>query len=324
MKKLNLIPLLIVMAGFCNQLSAQIFSAGATGITIKSGTIFSADKLSITPSADITLSNVSLSKAATLTHNTHNPYIARVYQFSSTTAPFTGSIQFGYETSELNGISEANLQLNVHNGTNWQFITSNTNNTTSHFIISNPLSGIALNELTLGNELSPLPVSWLSFTAEKQNHNVLLKWSTGYEQNTLNFMAQHSTNGSNWSTISTLPAARNSTTTQHYNTFHYNPANGINYYRILQTDIDGRINYSEQRIINFTANEFLLMKNPVTNGNLQLLLSKKMQLSFYNVTGKLLWQKELNAGSESIDVSRYAKGIYILKGNNSSHKLIIQ
>lgn len=312
------------MAGFSNLLSAQIYAVGATGITIKSGTIFSADKLSITPSADIILSNVSFSKAATVTHSTLNPYITRVYQFSSTTAPFTGSVQFGYETSELNGIPEANLQLNVHNGTNWQFITSNTNNTTSHFVISNPLSGVALNELTLGNQLTPLPVSWLSFTAEKQNRNVLLKWSTGYEQNTLNFMAQHSTNGISWSIVSTLQAAGNSTTTQHYSTLHYNPVNGINYYRILQTDIDGRINYSEQRIINFTDNEFLLMNNPVTNGNLQLLLSKKMQLSFYNAAGKLLWQMELNAGTQSIDVSRYAKGIYLLKGINSSHKLIIQ
>ena len=312
------------MAGFSNLLSAQIYAVGATGITIKSGTIFSADKLSITPSADIILSNVSFSKAITVTHSTLNPYIARVYQFSSTTAPFSGSVQFGYETSELNGIPEANLQLNVHNGTNWQFITSNTNNTTSHFVISNPLSGVALNELTLGNQLTPLPVSWLSFTAEKQNRNVLLKWSTGYEQNTLNFMAQHSTNGISWSIVSTLQAAGNSTTTQHYSTLHYNPVNGINYYRILQTDIDGRTNYSEQRIINFTDNEFLLMNNPVTSGNLQLLLSKKMQLSFYNAAGKLLRQMELNAGSQSIDVSRYAKGIYLLKGNNSSHKLIIQ
>jgi hypothetical protein len=38
----------------------------------------------------------------------------------------------------------------------------------------------------------------------------------------------------------------------------------------------------------------------------------------------MLWQQPLNAGTTTIDVSRYAKGTYLLKANNSTQKVVLQ
>ena len=58
------------------------------------------------------------------------------------------------------------------------------------------------------------PVTWQSFTAEKQGSASLLKWSTGSEQNTKDFEVQHSTNTVSWTPLGTVAAAGNSTTTR--------------------------------------------------------------------------------------------------------------
>jgi hypothetical protein len=47
-------------------------------------------------------------------------------------------------------------------------------------------------------------------------------------------------------------------------------------------------------------------------------------LAFYTADGKLLWQEQVNAGTKTIDVSRYAKGTYLLKTITTTQKVVIQ
>jgi hypothetical protein len=46
--------------------------------------------------------------------------------------------------------------------------------------------------------------------------------------------------------------------------------------------------------------------------------------ALYTADGKMLWQQPLNAGTITIDVSRFSKGIYFLKSNNSTQKVVLQ
>ena len=80
-----------------------------------------------------------------------------------------------------------------------------------------------------------------------------------------------------------MAAAGNSNTITNYNYVHTTPAININYYRILQSDVDGRISYSEIRTVKFIAGEvsYTVLKNPVDNGMLQIKLSKTANLSLY-------------------------------------------
>ncbi len=325
MKKNLYTILTLVITCFSQVLFAQIFSIGASGVTIKNGTLLYGDGLSLTPSADITLVNLSLSKSTSSVTNPAQSYIARVYKFSKNITSFSGSVRVNFMDAELNGITKANLQLNVHDGSKWKTY-SGTVNTTGNYVLSNTFTSAVLNELTLASNASPLPLNWLSFTATKQKANVLLEWSTVNEKNCKDFRVQLSSDGIRWNELTILPAESLNSYTQHYHYLHTAPVNSINYYRILQTDLDGRSSYSVLRTVKFTGNTaaFYVLGNPVNNGMLQVQVNKDVLLGLYTLDGKLLWQQQTTPGMKHIAVSTYVAGLYLLKGNDQIFKIIVQ
>lgn len=313
---------------FTTMIQAQLIKvAPGTDLTILSGTIFKADSFLLTPSANFTLTDNSLTKSATISHASLNPYISPVYQFTNSTNPYSGSLQIYYtDGAQLNGIPESSLSLNVHTGTSWIGYPVATRDATNNFILTTGLSAINLNEFTLADMLTPLPLIWKSFTATRQNQTAVLQWTTRQEQNTRNFAVQHSSNNTNWSDISILPAAGNSNIAGNYSYVHTNPVTGINYYRILQSDMDNRHSYSAIRILVFTTagEPFIVTGNPVTNKIITVQVNRASLLGLYNSDGKLMWQEQVNAGTKYIDVSRYAKGTYLLRTNSTVQKVVIQ
>lgn len=308
------------------QAQSLVISPG-TDFTITSGTVMQADNLALTPAADFTLNGNALALTTTVVHFTQNPYIARVYRFVNGTNPFTGTIQINYnDGAELNGIPETSLTLNVHDGNAWRAYAVATRDPANNFVLTNGVTAVSLEEMTLGDVLGPLPVLWLSFTVTGQDHKALLQWSTAQEQNTRDFIIEHSTNTTNWTSIGKVAAAGNSNSTSNYSYVHNSPANGNNYYRLLQTDIDNRTSYSDVKVlrVNDINDAFVLMENPVNNHTLRIQANTSALLAFYTSDGKLLWQRQVNAGPNSIDVGRYANGVYLLKMNSTLHKIIIQ
>lgn len=313
---------------FFSPTNAQLLKVSpGSDITILAGTTFSIDKLAITPTADFTISDLSISKSITVSHATSNPYISRVYQFSNNSNAFTGSIQFGYaDGAELNGIPENALTLNIHNGIAWAAYSPTTRDNSNNFVLINSLTGVVLNELTLANQLTPLPVSWLRFTATKQQTSTKLEWTTAFEQNSKNYTVQHSINGFSWADLITLPATGNSNSNRNYEYIHQNPAMGINYYRIIQTDLDNSSSYSLVRTVLFTEKEqpFIVFGNPITDGILAIQVNVQSTITMFTAEGRLLWQSVVNPGAEKINVSMYAKGVYFLRAGNNTEKIIIQ
>ena len=306
---------------------AQLLKVTAgTDLTIGSGTIFKVEGLTLTPTTNFTISNNALQKFTTVTHSSSNAYISRVYRFTNSTGPFSGTVQVNYtDGAELNGIGETVLTLNIHNGSAWNFYPATTRDASNNFVLTNGVVSTGLNELTLSG-VTTLPLTWLSFVVVKQNETALLKWSTVQEQNTRNFTVQHSPNGINWSSIGLLQATGSANTTGSYSYVHSHPVTGINYYRILQTDMDYRKSFSSIRTVKFTKTDepFIIIGNPVNNGVLAVQSNVSINLALYSADGKLLWQEQVNAGTKNIDVSRYAKGTYLLKANNTAQKVVIQ
>jgi hypothetical protein len=169
-----------------------------------------------------------------------------------------------------------------------------------------------------------LPVTWVSFTVKKQGQSVLLNWSTAAEQHTKDFSVQHSTDGISWNTVAILPAAGNSNSPRDYAYLHTSPAKEDNYYRIIQTDLDGKFSYSEVRTINLSGNNtaFTIAGNRISNGVLQLQVHQQTTISLYEVNGKLLWTKQFTPGLQTMNVNGYAKGVYLLKAEGKAHKIL--
>jgi hypothetical protein len=172
----------------------------------------------------------------------------------------------------------------------------------------------------------PLPVSWQSFTASKQGNNVSLNWATASEQNSKDFTIQHSTNSSNWTNQATIAAAGNSNSIKNYSYLHHTAQKGNNYYRILQKDLDGKFSYSQIRKVNMKTNTNVvsIQNNPVINGVLQLQLSESTKLSLYNSVGAIVWEKQFSAGTQSVDVSGLAKGIYLLGSVTETIQVVVK
>jgi hypothetical protein len=112
-------------------------------------------------------------------------------------------------------------------------------------------------------------------------------------------------------------------TGQHIGVVH--PVNSINYYRILETDWDGRGSYSDILTLKWSGDDhfFIVLNNPIINGMLQVRLNGNCSLLFYSGEGRLLWQKQVTKGTETIDISGYSKGAYFLKADHQIEKLIV-
>lgn len=170
-----------------------------------------------------------------------------------------------------------------------------------------------------------LPVRFVDFSVQKQNNRSLLQWSTADNQHAQSFVIQHSSNGIDWTTVGTVPAKDNSNATNFYKFEHTGPANGMNYYRINETDVDGRHIFSGITMVRFNREkQFSVIANPVFNDLVQVLLNKPTQLYFYSTNGHLLWQRQAAAGIQTIPVSNYAKGLYLLIGDNITERIMVQ
>lgn len=173
-----------------------------------------------------------------------------------------------------------------------------------------------------------LPVSMVSFDVRQQGKGISINWSTASEQNSLDFYVQHSSNGTDWTTIAVTAAAGNSSSLKTYRFTHDNPVNGMNYYRVQQNDQDGKKSYSETKTIRFKAvsSAVQVLVNPVQNGQLQLTVNTNLQtIRLYNSHGQLLQSRQLTAGTHTLNVSSFAKGIYWLKaGKQQAEKIMIE
>jgi hypothetical protein len=87
---------------------------------------------------------------------------------------------------------------------------------------------------------TPLPVKLTSFTADVVNNSsVQLKWSTASEINNDFFTLERSKDGVDYSDLSRITGAGNSTMPRFYSFSDEDPYSGISYYRLRQTDYDG-------------------------------------------------------------------------------------
>jgi hypothetical protein len=72
-----------------------------------------------------------------------------------------------------------------------------------------------------------------------------LEWATASEKNNEFFTIERSIDGTTFDIIKELPGAGNSTKKLFYDYTDTTPKNGINYYRLKQTDYDGKFEYSK-------------------------------------------------------------------------------
>jgi hypothetical protein len=169
-----------------------------------------------------------------------------------------------------------------------------------------------------------LPLEWKSFTATVENHQASLRWQTSNEQHTLHFIVLRSQDATTWSEIGRVTATGNSQSTLSYNFKDAAPLRGTGYYRLKQTDVDGRFTYSDTRAVKFASSAgFTILGNPSTAATFAVKIDAADQFSMFDVAGKLLWRKNLQPGIHKISTTGLITGTYYIRSSSASAQLII-
>ncbi|MGV9012461.1 MAG: hypothetical protein ACOH13_07700 [Flavobacteriales bacterium] len=135
-----------------------------------------------------------------------------------------------------------------------------TSNSTQSINVSfTPLTTCSLNCATL-------PIELVELEANPQGVVVNVDWATASEKNSDRFVVQHSTDNLNFENIGQVAAAGNSQQRSQYRFTDTKPAQGWNYYRLQEIEMDGSASLSHVVTAEMKANETdkpLLYPNPV-------------------------------------------------------------
>lgn len=163
-----------------------------------------------------------------------------------------------------------------------------------------------------------LPITLIDFKAIKVNSEVKTYWSTSAEINNHYFTVERSSDVRNWEAIGTEKGAGNSNQILEYDFWDKKPLNGISYYRLKQTDFDGKFSYSDVASVNFSSSNLndaiKVFPNPA--GNIVNILSESpiTQYELYEFGGKLLLSKDgMDETLINIDLSGYNSGVFFIK-----------
>jgi hypothetical protein len=239
-------------------------------------------------------------------------------QFSNNNAPSTvavGSSYMNWNTGEPNNAGTEHYGEIYNGGANpgrWNDLGSASLGYVVEYggLAGDPSIFLSANRTLLITTI--LPVRGLKFTANKRSEAVQLKWSTETETTADHFDVLHSTDGNRYRFIGRVSAAGNSTTAQHYQWLHEQPANGTNFYRLQQFDADGRSAFSEIRRVNNSTFKLQLLPNPATSViTISRLGSAKASLRITNTNGQLVFNTSLTQNSQSINIESLAPGMYI-------------
>ncbi len=185
----------------------------------------------------------------------------------------------------------------------------------------------------------PLPLTWLSFEAEKwQDKYSHLTWKTASERNVSHFEIERGQNAVDFVKVATLRAAGNTSATTTYTLNDSLPLKGFNYYRIKQVDLDGRSSYSPARLVRFDMivdNVIRIYPNPAKDFvNIEIpeaMRSENVIINLVSLTGAVVDHVKVPAGSNSfvrLNTSRFARAAYtvhlISAMQNHTTRIVLQ
>lgn len=223
--------------------------------------------------------------------------------------------------ADFNGIGEGTLLLKAFQ----DFSKNITGTGTTLSIRITSFSNDPAEELAFDNfrltEVLPVYVSLSSFEARKENGTTGLYWTTAKEVDNVGFDIQRSNDGKVYQTMATVKTQAkdgNSNLTLSYNYIDRTPFNGMNFYRLAETDKQGHVTYSDVRTVNFDSkSNFNCYPNPVQSQltiEYNAVKEETVNVRITDVLGKVVMTQAVNLqkgfNKAQIDMSGLKQGIY--------------
>ncbi len=190
--------------------------------------------------------------------------------------------------------------------------------------------------LTIGGTLTaggPLPVKFADIRGYRQGSGIRVDWSNKTESEVLNYKFERSLNGTDFSTLITVPAIKNDGGCADYSFFDALPADGINYYRIQSLETDGgKLNSIIVRVNTRSGDPGItIFPNPVSFAQLVFeardLRKGQYSLRIFSISGQQVFNRSVDhAGgtfSELVQLPGFLiPGVYNLIISSGEMKLM--
>lgn len=205
-----------------------------------------------------------------------------------------------------------------------------------------PNAFTSFSSFTLGSRIigwNPLPIELVYFKAQPVDTKVELNWQTSTETNNAYFTIERSTDGVNFTKLLDKAGAGNSRMNKDYTAYDYAPYNGKSYYRLKQTDYNGKYKYYPMQGVDFQQKQIINpYPNPLVGGQtLRIELNgyekQEVSVSVRDIMGReimkqLVKPENNNTSMELAETASLTAGSYIVVissgGKTVSKQLIVQ
>jgi hypothetical protein len=233
-----------------------------------------------------------------------------------------------------NAFNRTNCFISHYTGGTWDRPTAGAASGTGPYTISR--SGITSFSPFAVEDPQALPITLIEFTAKAEGKKVRLDWVTGTEENNDFFTMERSLDGKNFEQVFTKKGAGNSKVNLYYFGYDTKPYTGISYYRLKQTDFDGKFAYSDIVSVKVVGEQMSaemdvqVYPNPVTNQLIHVDLKAQNNgtytMHMVNEIGQEVFADtyEVVAGENKFEIQlpTVVTGIYMLEIRNQNEMLI--
>ncbi|HSY60846.1 MAG TPA: T9SS type A sorting domain-containing protein, partial [Cytophaga sp.] len=167
------------------------------------------------------------------------------------------------------------------------------------------------------NPCTPLPVKFISFTTVKDNGNVKISWQTIEEKDNDYYVVERSTDGINFTALTTVKGNKNSSSLISYIQYDDGPYLGTSYYRLKQVDLNGSFSYSSIAAVEFDSpTDWVIYPNPSKDGSFTIASgfaeNEVVTVTVTDVTGNRVRYYDNSLYAQEIHVRDLSSGLYIV------------
>ena len=171
---------------------------------------------------------------------------------------------------------------------------------------------------------SPLPIELISFKATLKSDIVELDWSTASELNNDYFTLERAASLEKFEKISIIEGQGTAKSKTNYSFTDNSPFPGTSYYRLKQTDFDGKFTYSEIRKVEYVISSTRLnvYPNPIIDNKFNLELigvqpGEETPVRVINVQGASIYSASFKANESgkiltTVELDHAPSGIYMV------------
>ena len=161
-----------------------------------------------------------------------------------------------------------------------------------------------------------IPVELVNFKGKAVNNTTVLTWKTASERNNQGFTIERSSDGTSYSAIGQVKGNGTTSAPHDYTFTDQSPLSGlggVNYYRLRQTDFDGKETVSPVVAVLFGKNG-LVVKNTLAHDAVTVIVgdASPVAVSIFNMAGQQIYATKIQ-GTQQIDVSAWVSGLYVIR-----------